>query len=73
MNTYVERDTLWLQKDLGAGNADADMISTAGHYLINTLTTTAYVLKCAEVIGWSVITIAVSVAVVIVGHYWRRK
>ena len=62
-----------LQKGLGDSNVDADMISTAGNYLINTLTAASYMLKCEEVIGWSIITIAVSVAVVVVGYYYRRR
>ena len=62
-----------LQEGLGDSNVDADMISTAGNYLINTLTAAKYMLKCEEVIGWSIITIAVSVAVVVVSYYYRRK
>ena len=49
------------------------MIQTAGKYLIETLTVAAYVQKIELAVGLSMITIAVSVAVVVVGYLWRRR
>ncbi|DBA73902.1 TPA: hypothetical protein ACH3X2_009553 [Trebouxia sp. C0005] len=58
---------------VGGNNDDADMIQTAGKYLIETLTVAAYVYKIEAALGIGAITIAISVAVVIVGYLWRRR
>ena len=61
------------QARAASNNDDADMIQTAGKYLIETLTVAAYVQKIELAVGLSMITIAVSVAVVVVGYWWRRR
>ncbi|KAL0025671.1 hypothetical protein WJX77_003216 [Trebouxia sp. C0004] len=58
---------------VGGSNDDADMIQTAGKYLIETLTVAAYVYKIEAALGMGAVTIAVSVAVIVVGYLWRRR
>ena len=62
-----------LQARVGVSNDDADMIQTAGKYLIETLTVAAYVYRIEAALGIGAVTIAVSVAVVVVGYLWRRR
>ncbi len=62
-----------LQTLVSGSNDDTDMISTAGKYLIDTLTAASYMQKIESVVGWSILTVAASVAVVVVGYYWRRR
>ena len=62
-----------LQAQHGGGNDDADMISTAGNYLIETLTREEEVQQTIEAVNWGVLTLAVSVAVIAMGYWWRRR
>lgn len=52
---------------------EADMISTAAHYLIEVLTAVSYMLKAEEIVAWSMLTIAVAAAGVVVAYFWRRR
>ncbi|KAL3137014.1 hypothetical protein ABBQ32_006605 [Trebouxia sp. C0010 RCD-2024] len=52
---------------------EADMISTAGNYLIELLTAISYVLKAEEIVSWGMLTIAVAAAGVLAAYLWRRK
>ncbi len=62
-----------MQARVGGSNDDADMIQTAGKYLIETLTVAAYVYKIEAALGIGAVTIAISVAVVVLGYLWRRR
>ena len=52
---------------------EADMISTAGKYLLELLTAISYVLKAEEIVSWGVLTIAVAAVGVMAAYLWRRR
>lgn len=52
---------------------EADMISTAAHYLIEVLTAVSYMLKAEDIVVWSMLTITVAAAGVLVAYFWRKR
>ena len=52
---------------------EADMISTAGKYLIEVLAAVSYILRAEEIVAWGVLTIAIAAAGVVAAYFWRRK
>lgn len=52
---------------------EADMISTAGNYLIEVLTAISYMLKAEEIVAWGVLTIAVAAVGVMAAYFWKRR
>ena len=61
-----------LQARIGSSD-EADMISTAGKYLLEVLTTVEYVLVGEQIVLWGMLTVAVAGAGLLAAYFWKRR
>ena len=73
-NAGENREYCPVQAQHGSSNDDADMISTAGNFLIATLSKQETEQQIVETFNWGIFaTVAVSAAIVWAGYYFRRR